>query len=648
MCKNTEIIAFHSVEYGLDYYNYSDNKIEILIFLIIKIKKNLNFRDITNKTQPYYTDFKLLKIYFTILYILLLKKIFSTFTILELRKATKSTQIISIVHLQKSVLKHMKKSLFSLLIFTAAYANAQVGINTNDPKATLDVNNTTEENLFDGIIAPRLTANELNSKTYTAEQTGAIIYVTSKIISTTENPVTASPQLINVKEIGYYYFDGEVWQTFKDKAWKTDGNTVENNVYYTDNSQVQMLNSLGINLDGASSSNIYYANLKGNLSSGNYLGSKNNQDLAFKTNDGYVGLINSNNISFGKGAFSKRLNVNKDGTVQTAAHNNNIIAIGNWALANNDGGNGNIGIGAETLISNKTGGNNIGIGVKTFQKITNTSNSIAIGFAALQNIGDTDIAGVNRLAANNTSVGVNSSRYIQKGTNNTALGMSAFQFPTAGERNTAIGGSALSGTQNANNIGSDNTAVGYLALANPFSENKGNNNTAIGTHSGINIKGNNNTFIGYQATYSINPGSVSTKPAEIVERSYSLNINNTIFGVDVSRPYEFNPNTGNYQGSGKIGIGVVDPEYRLDIAPTYVRSNTSNEDNTTNYTTTDPVRIKGVLNGTGEYLVITDEGVIKKTSTSPRNVQDQRIEELYEIIRALEQKIATLESRISE
>ena len=84
--------------------------------------------------------------------------------------------------------------------------NAQVGINTPDPKASLDViGKPTNPSSLDGIIPPRITGDQLRAKTYTAAQTGAQVYVTA--------PDSApAGQTVNVKSIGNYYFDGTVWK----------------------------------------------------------------------------------------------------------------------------------------------------------------------------------------------------------------------------------------------------------------------------------------------------------------------------------------------------------------------------------------------------------------------------------------------------
>ncbi|WP_343642375.1 hypothetical protein [Chryseobacterium sp.] len=51
---------------------------------------------------------------------------------------------------------------------------------TTSPSSTLDVRGkATTTTSLDGIIPPRLTGAQLRAKTYTAAQTGAMLYVTA-------------------------------------------------------------------------------------------------------------------------------------------------------------------------------------------------------------------------------------------------------------------------------------------------------------------------------------------------------------------------------------------------------------------------------------------------------------------------------------
>lgn len=102
----------------------------------------------------------------------------------------------------------MKKVTFMVSFCLSVNFFSQVGINTTSPSASLDVvGKPTNPAFYDGIIAPRITGNQLSDKTYTSSQKGAIVYVTSAA----NNPTV---QTKNVKEEGYYYFDGNIWVRF--------------------------------------------------------------------------------------------------------------------------------------------------------------------------------------------------------------------------------------------------------------------------------------------------------------------------------------------------------------------------------------------------------------------------------------------------
>lgn len=94
----------------------------------------------------------------------------------------------------------MKNKLFILALLSASLpTKAQVGINTESPQATLDVKGTPETaGKLDGIIAPRLTGAQLKAKSYTAAQTGALVFVTAA-------ETVPSGQTVDVLSPGYYF-----------------------------------------------------------------------------------------------------------------------------------------------------------------------------------------------------------------------------------------------------------------------------------------------------------------------------------------------------------------------------------------------------------------------------------------------------------
>lgn len=103
----------------------------------------------------------------------------------------------------------MKKIISTIVIAVTAFsmdANAQVGVNTTTPSATIDViakNATGTNTTVDGLLMPRV--DRQRAQSMTSVPTSTLIYVNS--IATG----TAAGTAINITSIGYYSFDGTVW-----------------------------------------------------------------------------------------------------------------------------------------------------------------------------------------------------------------------------------------------------------------------------------------------------------------------------------------------------------------------------------------------------------------------------------------------------
>jgi len=104
----------------------------------------------------------------------------------------------------------IKKITLLLASAVSFLMNAQVGINTETPKSTLDiVAKKTDGSTPEGLMAPRLTGDQiaLADGQYGADQEGALVYATTPV-------GTATPKTGNITSPGYYYFDGSIWQAF--------------------------------------------------------------------------------------------------------------------------------------------------------------------------------------------------------------------------------------------------------------------------------------------------------------------------------------------------------------------------------------------------------------------------------------------------
>ena len=167
----------------------------------------------------------------------------------------------------------MKNKLFrvAVLSFTGFLANAQIGINTTSPRATLDVVGfPADKSKLDGIIAPRLTGDELRAKSYTANQTGAMVYVTAA-------DSAPAAQTINVNAAGYYYFDGTAWVK---QAGSATG-TLALDWHLTGNTDAE------ISAPAQTLGNAPVANT-------NYLGTRGADNLILVTNSAVSGVLDTN------------------------------------------------------------------------------------------------------------------------------------------------------------------------------------------------------------------------------------------------------------------------------------------------------------------------------------------------------------------
>lgn len=124
-------------------------------------------------------------------------------------------------------------------------AFSQVGINTETPKATLDIvaspNNLSK---IDGLLVPRISGDELKAKDalYGNSQIGTIVYATAKV-------TTPSTKTINITNEGYYFFNGSVWTALG------SGNSQSKEWFYAP-SVALPTSSLGVSTNSAD--DIYY------------------------------------------------------------------------------------------------------------------------------------------------------------------------------------------------------------------------------------------------------------------------------------------------------------------------------------------------------------------------------------------------------
>ncbi|WP_345200648.1 hypothetical protein [Chryseobacterium ginsengisoli] len=112
----------------------------------------------------------------------------------------------------------MTKKLLTTAVILLAFSvfKAQVGINTESPKSSMDIRGKVDSGGISlptditGLQAPRLTRAELTSKgnaLYGTDQKGALVYITDV------SGGDVLSQRVKITAVGYYYFDGALWQS---------------------------------------------------------------------------------------------------------------------------------------------------------------------------------------------------------------------------------------------------------------------------------------------------------------------------------------------------------------------------------------------------------------------------------------------------
>ncbi|MDR0802796.1 hypothetical protein [Fluviicola sp.] len=346
-----------------------------------------------------------------------------------------------------------------LITGTVKAQTGDVGVNISAPKATLDVSAiTTAAGHAEGIIAPRLSGNQIKDKDndYTAAQTGAIVYATAPVS-------VASVKTARITTVGYYYFDGNIWQEIVANDWHITGNS-----FLPNNDTTK------------------------------FLGTTSNTPLIFKVNNERSGYIDGQSTAFGVMAMPHENGVVSQSTMNNAFGYHSLYSISGTLGALTDGGNANFGsynnaFGRYVLQANTTGYKNSAFGVDVMFRNTTGYKNSAFGTQALYNnatgilnsaFGNEALkgAGVNTTGSMNTAVGAFALYSVTSGNRNTALGDSAGYQLTTGSNNIAIGYGAGIGSTNTT-TGSKNILIGdfvYLSASNASNElNLGN--TIYGT-----------------------------------------------------------------------------------------------------------------------------------------------------------------------
>ncbi|MCS3870400.1 hypothetical protein J3D55_003316 [Chryseobacterium ginsenosidimutans] len=291
------------------------------------------------------------------------------------------------------------------------------------PKATLDVTgNPSDLSKVDGIIAPRLKGDELKAKDalYGTDQNASLVYVTEPLAV-----ADTSSKTINVTSIGYFYFDGNIWQKLRTGNEGSDWSVLGNNGTSADTNFVGTTDAVDfvVKTDNTERERIYKAADATNI---------------IKKITG--GDLNLNGITVGRGAgnFDSNTVVGSHALEANTLSTHNTT-VGAYSLNKTTSGENNVAVGHSSMTSNTTGGGNVALGTSSLDFNTTGKFNVAIGKNALSN-------SLNMTGTHNIAIGFTAAGGLQDGTtNNIAIG-SRQQLANATESNQLNIGGAIFGT----------------------------------------------------------------------------------------------------------------------------------------------------------------------------------------------------------
>ena len=476
----------------------------------------------------------------------------------------------------------MNRIIIAALVLSAVTANAQVkdgmvGINTDEPRATMHIEPGVSESK--GLIIPRITAAQMKTMTNLAHF-GADHHAIITYLKETLPVADRTGKLVDVADPGYYFYNHTAakWQKFgggaeqdlryinsnhltQDAGIGGNGTSLGNataNIAIGPNTFYGFTNPADLSGGGniAMGRNIYYNNGGTMQASGN----TGVGDNLFQMTSGGT-MQGGNNVALGSGIYSL-----SKANAQFTGYSNFGIGQSLFYLNNGDlTGYNNFGIGQNLFNLNNgdlTGNNNMGIGINQFSpnngNITGSDN-MGIGGASISvhtgNLGGTgnmgigsssisvhngDLTGINNMGIGTTSIYINGNF---SGHNNLAFGNSTMNShgDFTGNNNIAIGQGALRG--GASGItGSNNVAIGHAGY---YNLGEGNGNIAILSGNGIDTPGvmDNAIIIGNASWGSLQDGTVA--------------IGNSAYGTPILLG-----SSGN-----KVGVGgVTTPQTALDVS----------------------------------------------------------------------------------
>lgn len=244
----------------------------------------------------------------------------------------------------------MKTVAYLILSFISIFASSQVGINTQNPEATLEVvGKPYDLSHFDGIIPPRITGDQLAAKFYPVSKKGSFLFVT-------KTPGSLAGQVENIKYTGLYFFDGRMWQP----VFSNDG--LQDVVSRGNTSSEAIVIKRNLQLDFDDKENYVLGNSNTRMT-GLY-NSIVATDAKISSGQGNTALGYALSQAEVTGKLNLGLGVSAlNGISNGIMSGNRNIGIGAGSMSYLTSGNDNISIGYLSGTANRTGSNNIFIGI---------------------------------------------------------------------------------------------------------------------------------------------------------------------------------------------------------------------------------------------------------------------------------------------
>ena len=461
----------------------------------------------------------------------------------------------------------MRRIIITALVLSAVTANAQVkngmvGINTDEPRATMHIEPGVSESK--GLIIPRITAAQMKTMSNLAHF-GADHHAIITYLKETLPVADRTGKLVDVADPGYYYYDN----TTGVQKWKAFGGAEQDLRMVGTN---HLTKEAGVGFNG---SNMGTGGFNIGIGTVTYNLANNNTSMSGDGNIALGRLIytapNTGTMSGSENtAIGRQLFQMQNGNL--AGYNNIGMGAGLYTMQSGDMASGsNIALGGGIYTFNKTtgavftGGGNTSIGQTIFALTDGDltgGNNIGMG-QAQYTLTSGNMAGSRNIGIGQTSYFVNNGDITGTATDNIALGSNIYRLNNtststfSGARNIGIGQQMY--TSNGDITGNNNIGIGSNNLYTGAGGLTGSYNIAMGNSSlggTVAVSGNRNIALGNSAMYSNGYSVTGNKNIAIGDNALFANGKDVEGDNNIAIGENALFNNGSSRGNQNIGIGT--------------------------------------------------------------------------------------------